>query len=125
MTIALLAPRLLDGKSKEPQSNQIVLVEGNRILAVGPAKQVQIPADAKIIPGHGKLATVDVLRDYHAMLIETVGLVRKGMAEGKTLEQLRAAGLPDKWQSFGTGWINTNRWIETIYNQSHKDPAAK
>jgi hypothetical protein len=47
--------------------------------------------------------------------------VRKGMAEGKTLEQLKADGLPEKFKSWGSGFINTNRWIETIYNQSHKD----
>jgi cyclase len=85
----------------------------------------KVSPDTKIIPGHGQLTTVEVLRDYHAMLLETVGLVRKGMTEGKTLEELRAAGLPEKWKSFGAGWITTNRWIETIYNQSHKDPSGK
>jgi glyoxylase-like metal-dependent hydrolase (beta-lactamase superfamily II) len=80
----------------------------------------KIPADAKIIPGHGKLATVEDLKSFHAMLVETSGLVKKSMAEGKSLDEIKTAGLPEKWQSYGTGFINTGRWIETIYNSASK-----
>jgi glyoxylase-like metal-dependent hydrolase (beta-lactamase superfamily II) len=79
------------------------------------------PADVKIIPGHGRLATLEDLKQLSAIVEESTALVRKGMAEGKTLEQLKADGLPEKFKSWGSGFINTNRWIETIYNQSHKD----
>ncbi len=74
-----------------------------------------IPTDAKIIPGHGPMATIDDLRDYHQMLIETSLLVRKGMAAGKTVDQLKADGLPAKYKEAGSGFINTNAWIETIF----------
>jgi glyoxylase-like metal-dependent hydrolase (beta-lactamase superfamily II) len=83
------------------------------------------PADVKIIPGHGRLATLDDLKTLLAIVEESTALVRQGMAEGKTLEQLRTAGLPEKFKSWGSGFINTNRWIETIYNQSHKDAPKK
>ena len=79
------------------------------------------PADVKIIPGHGRLATLDDLKQLSAIVEESTALVRKGMAAGKTLEQLKAEGLPEKFKSWGSGFINTNRWIETIYNQAHKD----
>ena len=80
----------------------------------------KVPADAKIIPGHGKLANVQDLKDYHAMLVETTSLVKKGIAEGKSLADLKAAGLPDKFKDFGNGFIKTDRWIETIYNSAKK-----
>ncbi len=80
----------------------------------------QIPADAKIIPGHGPLATVDDLKAFHAMLVETTGLVSKAKAEGKTLEEVKAAGLPEKWKDWGTGFINTSRWLEIAYNSLAK-----
>lgn len=80
----------------------------------------KVPADAKIIPGHGKLATVEDLKGFHAMLLETTRLVKQGIASGKSLEELKAAGLPEKWKSYGTGFINTSRWIETIYNSATK-----
>jgi glyoxylase-like metal-dependent hydrolase (beta-lactamase superfamily II) len=76
----------------------------------------RIPADAKIIPGHGPLSTLDDLKAFHAMMVETTGLVRDAIKQGKTLEQAKQAGLPDKWKEWGSGFINTSRWIEIIYN---------
>jgi cyclase len=80
----------------------------------------KVPADAKIIPGHGKLATVEDLKGFHAMLVETTSLVKKSIADGKSLDEIKTAGLPDKWKSYGAGFINTGRWIETIYNSTTK-----
>jgi len=80
----------------------------------------KIPADAKIIPGHGKLATVEDLKEFHTMLLETTGLVKRSIAAGKSLDEIKNAGLPEKWKSYGTGFINTGRWIETIYQSATK-----
>jgi len=80
----------------------------------------KIPPDARIIPGHGKLATVEDLKAFHAMLVETSGLVKKSLADGKSLDEIKTAGLPEKWKSFGTGFINTDRWIETLCNDAKK-----
>lgn len=80
-------------------------------------KMIQmIPTDAKIIPGHGPIATIDDLKDYNQMLIETTLIVRKHMTDGKSLEDIKKAGLPEKYKEAGSGFINTDRWIETIYN---------
>jgi cyclase len=79
-----------------------------------------IPADAKVIPGHGPLATVDDLKQFRDMMVETTGIVKKAIADGKTLEQVKADGLPEKWKSWGTGFINTSRWLEISYNSLKK-----
>ncbi len=79
-------------------------------------KMIQmIPADAKIIPGHGPVSTIDNLKDYHAMLVDTTLIVRKQMKAGKTLDEIKAASLPDKYKEAGSGFIKQNAWIETIY----------
>lgn len=75
----------------------------------------EIPANAKVIPGHGPLSTVEDLKNYHRMLVETTDAVRKGMAAGKTLEQIQAAGLPETWKEWGSGFINNDNWIATIH----------
>jgi glyoxylase-like metal-dependent hydrolase (beta-lactamase superfamily II) len=80
----------------------------------------RIPADAKVIPGHGKLGTVEDLKNYLAMLTETTGFVKKQIAEGKTLDEIKTIGLPEKYKSFGGGFINTGRWIEAIYRDAPK-----
>jgi len=75
----------------------------------------KLPAGVKIIPGHGPLSTIDDLKLYHRMLADTSEIVRKKLAAGKTLDQIKAEGLPDEWKSWGTGFIKTDAWIETIY----------
>lgn len=79
-----------------------------------------IPADAQVIPGHGPLATVQDLKKFRDMLVETTGVVKQAIAAGKTLDQVKAAGLPEKWKDWGTGFINTGRWLEIAYNSLSK-----
>lgn len=80
----------------------------------------QLSPDVKIIPGHGPLSTLDDLRLYHRMLVETTSLIRLRIAAGKTLDQIKAEGLPDQWKSWGSGFISTERWIEIVYNSLTK-----
>lgn len=75
----------------------------------------EVPADAAVIPGHGPLTDVEGLRAFHDMLVETVGIVEERREEGMTLEEAKAAGLPDRWSSWGEGFISTEDWIETVY----------
>jgi cyclase len=81
------------------------------------------PADAKIIPGHGLLANVDDLKKFHQMLVETIGIVRERIRAGKTLDQIKAEGLPEKWNSWGQGFMKTPAWLQTLYQGlSNKSP---
>ena len=80
----------------------------------------KIPADAKIIPGHGALATRADLESYRDMLVETTGLVKKAIADGKTVADVKAAGLPEKYKDWGSGFINTSRWLEISFNSLSK-----
>lgn len=78
------------------------------------------PAGVKIIPGHGPLSTVEDLRAYHSMLVETTEVVRTRLRAGRTLEQAKAEGLPDKWKTWGAGFINTQDWIGIVYRSLQK-----
>ena len=75
----------------------------------------QIPADAKLIPGHGPLATIDDLKTYHQTLVETSTLVQAEMKKGRSLEEIKKAGLPEKYKEWGSGFIKTDFWIETVH----------
>lgn len=80
----------------------------------------KLPAGVKLIPGHGPISTVDDLKAYHRMLQETTDVVRKKMESGKTLAQMKAEGLPEEWKPWGTGFIKTDVWIETIHRSLSK-----
>ena len=80
----------------------------------------KIPADAKLIPGHGPLSTVQDLKNYHDTLVETSKIVQDAMKKKKTLDELKKAGLPDKYKEYGSGFIKTDAWIETVYKSYSK-----
>ncbi|MBI3653084.1 MAG: MBL fold metallo-hydrolase [Acidobacteria bacterium] len=80
----------------------------------------KLPADVKIIPGHGPLSNLDDLKKYHEMLMATTAIVRQGMATGKDVKTLQSEGFPEKWKEWGSGFINANRWIEIIFNSYAK-----
>lgn len=75
----------------------------------------RLPEDAKVIPGHGPLSSVDDLRKYHRMLSESVATVKAGKDAGKAVEQIQAAGLPDEWKSWASGFINESVFITSIF----------
>ena len=75
----------------------------------------KIPPEAKLIPGHGPISTLDDLKAYHRMLLETTDIVRKKIAAKKSLEEIKQEGLPAEWNSWGTGFIKTDLWLELIY----------
>jgi imidazolonepropionase-like amidohydrolase len=53
-TLALVGGKLLDGYDVPPIHHAAVIIEGNRIVAVGPATEVKIPAGAIVIDTSGR-----------------------------------------------------------------------
>jgi glyoxylase-like metal-dependent hydrolase (beta-lactamase superfamily II) len=76
----------------------------------------KIPADAKLIPGHGPISTLDDLKTYHRMLVETTAIVRDQIAAGKSLAQIKTEGLPSEWDSWGKAFIKTDMWLELVHS---------
>lgn len=78
-----------------------------------------VPADTTIVPGHGPLATVDDMKTYHRMLKETTANVAKMIKDGKTLDQIKEAGVPEEWS--GYGWrIDVPTWNGIIHSSLTK-----
>ncbi len=75
----------------------------------------RLPEDAKVIPGHGPLSSVDHLRTYHRMLEESVATVKAAREAGKSVEEIQAAGLSDEWEGWGSGFINESVFIGFIF----------
>jgi cyclase len=80
----------------------------------------KVSPDVKIIPGHGPLATVEDLKRYHQTIVETAAIIETGMKAGKTLDQLKKEGFPEKYKSWGSGFIKTDAWVETLYKSLSK-----
>ena len=83
-----------------------------------------LPADVKVIPGHGELATMDDLREYTKMMKDTMAVVQAAMAKGETTDQMKSEKILAAWQKYSGAFVNTDAWIDTLYN-SLKMPAPK
>jgi len=75
----------------------------------------EFPEDTKIIPGHGSLAEMHDLIEYHTMLVETIKIVQDQLDDGKTLEEVREMGLPEEYQKWDGLFIDETIWIMTVY----------
>ena len=76
-----------------------------------------LPADVKVIPGHGPISTPDDVRAFIKMLKDTSAVVEKGIEQGKTLKQLQQEMVLKPWERFHGDFITTDLWIETLYNE--------
>ncbi len=85
-----------------------------------------LPAGVKIIPGHGPLAGKEEMERMVAMLKETTALVRSHKDGGKTLEQVQAQGVPEKYKTWGGAFIKEAQYLEFLYKglPGGKAPAA-
>ena len=72
-------------------------------------------ADTQIIPGHGTMAAKSDLLSYYQMLSTMYDRVKKEMVAGKSVDEIKSAGLTDDYAEWGTGFINAERIIDIIW----------
>jgi len=73
-----------------------------------------VPADVKIIPGHGPLSSVDDVKKSKEMIVACREPIRKAMAEGKTAEQMKESKVLAEYEAWNWSFITTERWIDTL-----------
>ena len=73
-----------------------------------------VPGDTRIIPGHGVLCDVPAVVRNLDTIRATQRIVLDALAEGATLDQVIESGLGSEYASWGTGFINEERWIRII-----------
>lgn len=70
----------------------------------------------QVIPGHGALATKADLLNFYNVVKDTSTQIRVKKSQRMSKEEIVAAGLGAEYASWGTGFINEQRWIETVYD---------
>ena len=75
----------------------------------------QLPADVKVIPGHGSVSSLDDVRAYETMLTGTRDAVQQAIKDGKTLDQMKQGKLLAPWKKYSSEFINEDVFLETLY----------
>lgn len=92
--LAIRGVTLIDGTGEPPRSATTVIVRGERIVAVGPDREVPVPDGAEIVPGEGRFLLPGFV-DTHAHL--TMGPVGVAEVDGKpTLSMEPADGIEER-----------------------------
>ncbi len=86
------------------------------MIAAMEKASAQLPADVKVIPGHGAISNLDDVREFTKMLKETSAVVQKALDAHKTLEQMKQEKILDPWKKWSGDFVNTDAFIETLYN---------
>jgi len=81
----------------------------------------QIPADAKVVPGHGAISTrAEVVRGLE-VLKQMKAIVEAGVKKGQTLEQLQAERPFDQFRGSVPPWSSSdkslNGWVKDFYRE--------
>ncbi|MXX07125.1 MAG: MBL fold metallo-hydrolase [Gammaproteobacteria bacterium] len=73
-----------------------------------------IDDDTQVIPGHGPLANKADLLGFYNMIRDTSTAIRVSRSLRLSTEEIVAEGLGPEYESWGQGFINEQRWIETV-----------
>ena len=84
-----------------------------------------VPADTRIIPGHGPLASVVELGEFHDMLKATVSNIKARLAAGESIDRIVANGLGPEWARYAAGFITEERWIRIVQAGMQQAPDGK
>src|SRR5262252_9260300 len=76
----------------------------------------ELPADVKVIPGHGQISNLDDVRAYVKMLKDTSAAVQKAIDSHKTLDQMKQEKILEPWAKWSGQFIDSDKFIETLYN---------
>ena len=75
-----------------------------------------IQDDTAVIPGHGPLATKADLLNFYNVVKDTSTAIRVMKSQRMSKEEIVAEGLGAEYASWGTGFVNEQRWIETVFD---------
>jgi len=79
----------------------------------------RVPADTRVVPGHGEVGSVADLREYLQMLKDTSAAVAGAVKAGKTLAQMKQERILGRWSerySPPKAFVDTDAFTETLYN---------
>jgi len=76
-----------------------------------------VPANVKVIPGHGDLSTVDDVRAFTKMVEDTFNLVSAQVTQGKSADEIKKSNVLAAYSKYSGSFVNTDRWIDTIFTE--------
>ena len=81
----------------------------------------RLPANVKIIPGHGEDCTITEFNEFHKMLVNTIEIIKSEFIKGKTVEQMKTEDILKEYASWEISYVSRNDWIDYVYSGLTRD----
>jgi glyoxylase-like metal-dependent hydrolase (beta-lactamase superfamily II) len=85
----------------------------------------ELPANVRVIPGHGTVSSLDDVKKLSAALKDCVKLVEAEVKKKKSLAEIQQAKPLAKYDELGKGMIKTEFFVETLFNELTRQPKSK
>ncbi len=82
----------------------------------------RFPADVKLIAGHGRDYSLDDLKEHYCMAVGTSDLIKQGMADGKSPQDMVEEELLKDWENWSSPQLTTETWITQAYESLSGQP---
>lgn len=76
----------------------------------------EVPPDAAILPGHGRMCSYTDLEAAYEMLTAMTAHVQAHIEAGRTREALLADGLPERWRAFEEGGLPADFFLSNLFD---------
>src|SRR5437660_8912468 len=86
------------------------------MIAAMEKASAQLPADVKVIPGHGALSNLDDVREFTKMLKETSAVVENALKAHKTQEQMKQEKILESWKKWLGDFVIEDATYEQLVN---------
>ena len=88
--IVLIGARLINGTQGSPVENAVLIIEGDKLTAVGPVGSVKYPEDAQMIDCHGETIIPGLISDHsHLGLADGISVKPENYNRENIHRQLR------------------------------------
>ena len=85
-------------------------------VEIGTVNLIAFPDDVIIVAGHGPNFSVNQLKDYRNMVLETLSIIEEAMAQGLSLEEIKQRNVLKNYEKWEKGYFSCDDWIEIVYN---------
>jgi len=75
----------------------------------------ELPADVKLIPGHGPVTDINGLKQMTATLKEITAAAEKAIKSGKTQEQAKKERIFSKFADLGKAFVSEDMLVDMLY----------
>jgi imidazolonepropionase-like amidohydrolase len=94
--VVLKGARLIDGAGHSPIENAVLIIQGDKLNAVGPSGSVEYPDEAEVIDCHGQTIIPGLISDHsHIGLVDGTSVKPENYNRTNILRQLR------QWEAYG------------------------